>query len=84
MTVVGGVLKQSALTRMREAEAWTTLGGTENEVGCLKELVCSRQCIRFPVSGEPTYYQMIDFYRYPTNYLGTEPVIFCIPDLSTY
>jgi hypothetical protein len=84
VTVAGGALKHSALTRMREAESWTTPGGTEGEVGCLKELVCSRQCIRFPATGEPAHCRMIDFYRCPTDYPGTEPVTFCIPDLSTY
>jgi hypothetical protein len=84
VTVAGGALKQSALTRMREVESWNTPSGTEGEVGSLKEFVCSRQCIRFPATGEPARYQMIKFYRCPTDYPGTEPVTFCIPDLSTY
>ncbi|KAK9847128.1 hypothetical protein MYU51_020453 [Penicillium brevicompactum] len=84
VTVAGGALKHNALTRMREVESWTTPGGTEGEIGCLKELVCSRQCIRFPATGEPAHCQMIDFYRCPTDYPGTEPVIFCIPEFSTY
>ncbi|KAJ6071225.1 hypothetical protein N7499_009239 [Penicillium canescens] len=84
ITVAGGALRQRALAKLREAESWTTPGSTEGEIGSLKEFVCSKLCIRFPATGDPAHYQLINFYDCPADYPGPEPVNFRIPDLSTY
>ncbi|KAM0251911.1 hypothetical protein ACHAQJ_007974 [Trichoderma viride] len=84
VTVNGGSLRRRALAKQRVAESSAKPESAEDSLDILKDLVCSRECLRIPATSETPHLQSINFYKFPDGYIRREPRNFKIPHLGAF